>query len=76
MLAPGTANERDLLFAENLEFQPCAASEVRPEEYTDVETRQLVWEKVMDALQTTILFDQSRIAEHNKSVIGEVMKGS
>jgi len=50
MLAPGSSNERDLLFAENLEFQPCTAAEVRPEEYTDVDTRQLVWENVMQAL--------------------------
>lgn len=55
------ANEKDLLFAENLEFQPCSAAEVRPEEYTDLETRKLVWESVMEALQTTILFDSSRI---------------
>ena len=51
------ANEKDLLFAVNLEFQPCSAAEVRPEEYTDLETRKLVWESVMEALQTTILFD-------------------
>ena len=30
----------------------------------------------MEALQTTILFDQSRIAEHNKAVHSEVLKGS
>lgn len=49
---------------------------MRPEEYSDLDTRQLVWEKVMEALQTTILFDVARIAEHNKAVTNEVMRGS
>lgn len=76
MLAPGQGAERDLLFAENLEFKPCSASEIRPEEYTDLETRQLVWEKVIDSLQSTILFDSSKIVDHNKAVLHEVLKAS
>lgn len=76
MLAPASVNEKDLLFSESLEFKPCLAAEVRPEEYVELNIRQLVWETVMEALQTTILFDAVKIQDHNKSIQQEVVKAS
>jgi len=69
ILAPGSANERDLLFADQLEFQPCPSSEIRTEEYKDYDTKQLVWERVIELLQSSLLFDSSRVADHNKAVL-------
>ena len=60
MLTPGSG-DRDLLFSETHEFQPSTAAEVRPEEYTDIDTRQLVWERVIELLQSSLLFDSTRI---------------
>lgn len=39
MLAPASVNEKDLLFSESLEFKPCLAAEVRPEEYVELNIR-------------------------------------
>ena len=39
MLTPGSGADRDLLFSELLEFQPCTVAEVRPEEYAEMDTR-------------------------------------
>ena len=50
ILAPGQAKERDMLLMEALEFQPCAPSEVRPEEYTGVDTRSMVWDQAIESL--------------------------
>lgn len=73
---PGTAAERDLLLSEQPEFQPCPASEIRPEAYCDVDTKALVWERVIELLQSTLLFDSSKVVDHNKAVLQEVAKAS
>ena len=61
---------------EHLEFQPYATSEVRPEEYAGVDTRQLIWDQVIQSLQTTLLFDFNQVKDHNKAVLQEVARCS
>ena len=76
MLAPGSGADRDLLFSETIEFQPGSPAQVRPEEYTGLDTKQLVWERVIELLQTSLLFDANRVQDHNKAVLQEVIKAS
>ena len=57
ILTPGSSAEGNQILLEHLEFQPCATSEVRPEAYADIDTRQLIWDQVIQSLQTTLLFD-------------------
>ena len=35
-----------------------------------------MWERVIELLQSTLLFDSSRVTDHNKAVLQEVMKAS
>ena len=38
--------------------------------------RQQVWDRVINMLQTTLLFDIEKMKDHNKSVMVEVAKSS
>ena len=41
-----------------------------------MDTRSLVWDQVIESLKTTLLFDSSKIHDHNKAVLQEVVKQS
>lgn len=65
-----------MLFSEQLEFQVLVADEVRPEVYVETNLRAQIWDRVINMLQTTLLFDTDRVKEHNKAVMQEVGKSS
>jgi len=49
---------------------------VRPEVYVETNLRQQVWDRVINMLQTTLLFDTEKVKELNKAVMQEVGKSS
>lgn len=49
---------------------------MRPEIYIETNLRQQLWDRVINMLQTTLLFDAERVKEHNKSVMQEIVKSS
>ena len=70
------SNNEDMLFSEQFEFPIIDPEEIRPEVYKNSELRQMMWDKVIQLLDTTLLFDISKVKEHKQSVIMDVAKSS
>ena len=66
----------DIMFNEQLENTTALSPDQISADFDDAGVKAMVWDFLLNELQTTLLFTNDKVQAHNKAVIDEVVKSS
>lgn len=64
----------DLLFSESTELITVRPETISTELNQDTQIKQLIWDKIIKLMKSSLLFDMERTREHSKATLQELVK--